>query len=166
MQAILKNLHEVHRSSMECPNCTADEFFQIAPDQMECRYCGTLLRHETPICGACGHENTLDAQRCATCGEPLNIVAQVLSRHGRWGVNPIWMDRVRSQASAIRALEASASEKRMQLFSEIEQRREMAYAEAQAARRVQDRRMLLFGCILTALFVVVVAAVLIRALSL
>jgi hypothetical protein len=87
---------------------------------------------------------------CASCGAPLRIFEQVMSRHSN-PQTPAFLSDVRSQAQDLKDTEGEASSKRMQEFVEIDKRREQRQAEEAEKRRRADRQLLIVGLVLAAL---------------
>lgn len=141
-------------TTLICPNCTADEFFEISQGLMECQYCGTSYQ----VCPSCRHASSLHIEVCSFCGEPLTIVSQVIARHESPRVNPRWLKQARAKAASIKAYEESASLERMDALMEIEHRREEALARENARRQAQDRSILTIILLFGGSFVVFVIA--------
>ena len=141
---------------MNCPKCSAPDLEVTDNGTIDCPNCGILQTGRLNVCPACGHENSLSAENCIVCDEPLTIVCQIMimqSDHSQ----PFRLKQIRSQASAIKEREERASQQRMEAFQEIDRRREQALAEAQEAQKVHQRRVSTVMFIIAGLFVIFVA---------
>jgi hypothetical protein len=147
---------------LTCPACTAPGLLALPEGSFRCAYCGTLLQVQSVTCPACGWENVQGAEDCRNCGEPLSVVARVLTRQGAVGP-PFWLGRVRDRADELKRREAWASEQRMEQLREIDRRRMQDDARALARQRAADRQIVLvLGLALGVLGVIVVTLVLLR----
>ena len=97
-------------------------------------------------CPACGYRNNAGADLCENCGEPLSIVAGILDRQGSVG-RPLWIRRLQTQVTKLKATEAEASHARMAEFEEIDRKRMQAEAEAQLIQQAKDRQILYYGAL-------------------
>lgn len=140
---------------MRCPACTSPGLLSVRGGGFRCDYCGTVFLVQPIRCPACGWENPRRSELCANCGEPLTMVAQVLTRQGTTGM-PIWLGRVRNRAGDLKAQEARASEKRMERLMEIDRRRQLEDARQLARQRANDRRMVLVVGLALGVFGIVV----------
>lgn len=123
-----------------CPTCTAPGL-EVSPDgTLTCSYCGNTLPGESIVCPACGHVNADGVETCWSCGEPLSIVAQVIIRQES-SEQPYRLKQVRSQATALKERASRESEKRMEVFQAIDQRRQAAEAEAKKTQEAYQRRL-------------------------
>lgn len=102
---------------------------------------------------------------CPHCGEPLTVLGTVIARQSSARA-PYWLAVARSTAPAIKADAEQASRQRLDALWEIDRRRLRAEAEAEARRRVQDRRTLTWAAVASGVialfFLVLVAAALLR----
>lgn len=100
---------------------------------------------------------------CPHCGEPLTVLGTVIARQSSARA-PYWLAVARSTAPAIKADAEQASRQRLDALWEIDRRR--LRAEAEARRRVQDRRTLTWAAVASGVialfFLVLVAAALLR----
>lgn len=129
-----------------CPACGSTELVENSQGSLECGACGMQLPDGLVQCPSCGNINPEGSARCDRCGEPLEIFAQVISRHVSPG-SATWLQQVRSQASEIKGREAEASEVRFQALQDVDRRRQMAEAEAADRQRRKDRQTLIIGII-------------------
>ena len=106
----------------DCPACTAPNLEHASKFELFCSYCGSSFSGKPYICPACGWINTEGAKVCHSCGEPMDVISQVLSRKDHKG-EPHWLSRARAQASEIKSEEAEASRKRFDALEEIDRRR-------------------------------------------
>ena len=150
---------------LTCPACTAPGLLSEPGGGFQCDYCGTVLLAQPVRCPACGWENAQAADVCINCGEPLTVVARVLTRQGTVGP-PFWLGRVRSRAGDLKEQEARASELRMEQLRDVDRRRHLDDARALARQREADRRMVLVvGLAVGMLGLIVVTLVVLRALG-
>ncbi len=109
-------------------------------------------------CPSCGHYNPQGEEDCLNCGEPLSVVARVLTRQGNIGP-PFWMRQLRSRVADLKHQEALASEQRYEQLQAIDRRRISAEAEAHARQQAKDRQMMLIlGFAILVMVVVALAA--------
>ena len=141
---------------MNCPNCFTPGLEVTDDGTIDCPNCGILQAGRHKVCPACGHENSIHAENCIVCEEPLTIVSQVMRMHSNHS-QPFRLKQVRSQASAIKEREERASQSRMEAFQEIDRRREQALAKAQEAQKAYQRRVSTVMFIIAGLFVIFVA---------
>jgi hypothetical protein len=142
-----------------CPACTAPDLEQVSKFELLCSYCDSSFSGKPFICPACGWINTEGAQICHDCGEPMDVISQVLSRKDHKG-EPQWLSRARSQASGIKSEEAEASRKRFEALEEIDRRRKAAELSDFELRRERDKRiffgvLFVFAVVLIALVVII-----------
>jgi hypothetical protein len=135
-----------------CPACTAMGLTLVQKGELSCSYCGSAFKGIPLICPSCGWINTIDAEDCPECGEPLSVIAQVISRQDKAG-GPQWMKRVQSQLGEIRSAEERASQIRLQALQEVDQKREESLAE-QKIRQSQAERNLLMIAFIVALLII------------
>ena len=122
-----------------CPACTAPGL-EVSPDgALACSYCGTIIPGDSNVCPACRYVNADGVETCRSCGEPLSLVAQVIIRQDS-SEQPYRLKQVRSQATALKERESRESEKRMEVFQAIDQRRHAAEAKAKKAQEAYQRR--------------------------
>jgi hypothetical protein len=122
-----------------CPACTAPDLELVSKIELVCSYCGTSFSGKPFICPACGWINTEAAELCHDCGEPMNVISQVLSRKDHKG-EPQWLSRARSQASEIKSEEAEASRKRFEALEEIDRRRKAVELSEFELQKERDKR--------------------------
>ncbi len=155
----------MNASALRCPACHAPEFATLGRDQYQCSYCGTTFRLAAVLCPACGRPQEEGAEICPHCGEPLTLLGTVIARQGSPRA-PYWLAVARSAAPAIKAKDEQDSRQRLDALWEIDRRRMRAEAEAEAQRRVQDRRTLTWGAVASGVialfFIVLVATALLR----
>jgi predicted amidophosphoribosyltransferase len=123
-----------------CPACTAPGLEVTPEGNLTCTYCGITILGDANVCPACGHVNAYDVETCSVCGEPLSLVAQIMVRHSG-SDQPYKLQQVRSQASQLKEREAHESEKRMEVFKAIDQRREAAEAKAKQEQEAYQRKL-------------------------
>lgn len=121
-----------------CLACTAPGLTLIARGELGCSYCGSSFRGIPLICPSCGWINTIEAERCPECAEPLSVIAQVISRQDIAG-GPQWLRRVQSQAGEIKSAEERASQLRLQKLQEIDQKREETIADQKEKQAKEDK---------------------------
>jgi len=121
-----------------CLACTAPGLEIVRKGVLQCQYCGSTFSGAPLICPSCGWVNTIEAENCPECGEPMDVVAQVISRQDISG-GPLWLKRVQSQAEEIKKSEEMASQNRLQKLQEIDRKREATLAEERARRSRDDR---------------------------
>ena len=129
-----------------CLACTAPNLTLVRKGLLLCLYCGSSFSGLPLVCPSCGWINIDNLDRCPDCGEPLNVIAQVISRQDTAG-GPIWLQRVQSQANELKQTEERASQDRLQKLQMIDRKREEAVAREKAQRSKDDR---LFSIILGA----------------
>ena len=142
-----------------CLACTAPNLELVEKGILECQYCGASFRGIPLLCPSCGWINTLDAESCPICGEPLNVVAQVISRQDP-AASPAFLRRVQSQAENIKASEELASQNRFQKLQEIDRVREDSIAKDKVRRSQDDRFFLILiasGVIIIILIIAILA---------
>ena len=140
-----------------CPACTAPDLVQVSKFELQCSYCRSTFSGKPLICPACGWINTIDADLCQDCAEPMNVVSQVFSRQHQPG-KPQWLQRVQDQASGMKSDEEEASRKRIELLEGIDRRREEAQRTEMELQRRKDKEIILGVFIV---FVVVVMIILV-----
>jgi len=146
-----------------CLACTAPGLELVKKGVLKCQYCGSSFRGLPLLCPSCGWINMMDAERCPDCGEPMNVVAQVISRQDTSG-GPFWLKRARSKAEEIKTSEELASQDRLQKLQQIDRKRENSIAKGKVRRSQQDR----FFLILIAsgvLIIIIIIAILTLALG-
>jgi hypothetical protein len=121
-----------------CPACLAPNLTLVAKGELGCSYCGSSFRGIPLICPSCGWINTIEAERCPECAEPMTVIAQVISRQDQDG-GPRWLRRVQSQAGEIKSAEERASQLRLQKLQEIDQKREEAIADQKEKQAKEDK---------------------------
>ena len=121
-----------------CPACSAPGLEAASEGKLTCVYCGFTIPINVNICPACGHVNDFGLETCTKCGEPLSLLAQIMTRHG--SDQPYKLQQVRRQAPQIKEREARESQKRMDAFQAIDQRRKAAEAEAKKAQEEYSRK--------------------------
>lgn len=141
-----------------CPNCTAPGLVLISKGELHCSYCGSSFKGIPLICPSCSWINTQEAERCPKCGEPLNVIAQVISRQDTMG-GPQWLKRVQSQAGEIKSSEEQASQLRLQKLQEIDRKREETFAEQKNKQSKEDR--LLYALVVAIGIVIIISIILI-----
>lgn len=144
-----------------CPACTAPRLSITAKGALHCHHCGSTFRGKPLICSSCGWINSIQAEVCPDCDEPISIVAQVLRRHDSQG-KPHWLERVQSQADQIKSKESQASKERMQQFEQIEQRRRDTVVREEALRQIRDKKVLfvVVASMLAAFIILIALAIL------
>ena len=131
-------------SLAHCAACGAPGLKTQADGTRICRFCGRSYGPEVQSCPACGTLHSAQADTCPGCGEPLSIAARVLSR----GIpRPRWLERTRSQAAALQALEERASQARMAGMQRVEQVRLEQDRLAQLAEERRWRAIFLWGAL-------------------
>ena len=151
--------------TLTCPACTAPGLLSEPGGGFQCEYCGTIWQVQPVRCLVCGWENSRRSEVCANCGEPLTMIARVLTRHGTAGP-PAWLGRVRSRAGELKEQGARASEQRMEQLLDIDRRRHLDDARALARQRATDRQVVLVvGVGVGVLALVVVTLVVLGALG-
>ncbi len=140
-----------------CPACTAPDLVRGSKFALQCNYCRSTFSGKPLICPACGWINTLGADLCQDCAEPMNVVSQVISRQNQPGT-PQWLQRVQNQASGIKSDEEEASRKRFELLERIDRRRKEAQRTEMELQRQSDKKIFLGVFII---FVVVVMILLV-----
>jgi len=116
-------------------------------------------------CPVCGWQNPRRSEVCSNCGEPLTMIARVLTRQGTVGP-PFWLGRVRSRAGELKEQGARASELRMEQLLDIDRRRQQDDARALARQRATDRQIVLVvGLAMGVLGLIVVTLVVLGALG-
>jgi predicted RNA-binding Zn-ribbon protein involved in translation (DUF1610 family) len=138
-------------STPKCPACSAIDLRIHTQGSFECPYCGTIFSGKPTLCPSCGNENSFSSQKCTQCGEPLTMFARVVTRHGS-RTNPLRLQQMRGQAARLKESEAIASQRRMDVFLEVDRRREQALHEAQEASKAHDRKIIKLLFVLTASF--------------
>lgn len=142
-----------------CPACTAPELVQGSKFELQCSYCRSIFSGKPLICPACGWINTLGADLCQDCAEPMNVVSQVISRQNQPGT-PQWLQRVQDQASGIKSNEEQASRKRIEVLEGIDRRREEAQRTEMELQRRKDKEIIL-GVFIIFVVVIVILLVLV-----
>jgi len=143
-----------------CLACTAPDLVQLSKFELQCSYCKSSFTGKPLLCPACGWINNNDEDICQDCGEPLNVVAQVISRQGQSGT-PRWWSRVQSQAGEIKSQEEAASQKRYAALEEIDRRRMEANRKDLEKQRERDK-----GILIVVVVIFVVVALILLALLL
>ena len=143
-----------------CPACTAPDLVQLSKFELQCSYCRSRFTGKPLLCPACGWINNNNEDVCPDCGEPLNIVAQVISRQDRSGT-PQWLSRVQSQAGEIKSQEEAASQIRYEALEEIDRRRIEANRKDLEKQRERDK-----GILIGVVIIFVVVALILLALFL
>ncbi len=146
-----------------CLACTAPGLELVAKGVLKCQYCGSSFRGLPLVCPSCGWINTVEAESCPNCGEPMNVITQVISRQDR-SRGPQFLARVRSQVEEIKKTEEIASQDRLQKLQEIDRKREDAIA-VEKARRSQDDRFFLILIASGVLIVIIIITILAFALG-
>jgi hypothetical protein len=141
-----------------CLACTAPGLELVAKGVLKCQYCASSFRGLPLICPSCGWINTIQAESCPDCGEPMTVITQVISRQDKSG-GPRWLERVQSQAEEIKKSEEIASRDRLQKLQEIDRKREEAIAE-EKVRRSKDDRFFLILIGSAVLIVIIIVAIL------
>jgi hypothetical protein len=144
---------------LACPACSASDWTMLSEVMLECSYCGNKYEAAVQRCPVCESINTVVAEHCLVCGEPLSIVSKVISRHEGDGFQPVFLEHARIRAAGLKDQGASASEKRMRTLQEIDERRELAQAEAREMQRKADQRSIRIAFFLVALFLVFVVSI-------
>ncbi len=124
-----------------CPACTAPGLTIVQKGELRCSYCKSTFTGIPLICPSCGWINTIEAENCPECGEPLTVVSQVFHRHDTTE-GPQWRQRVQSQLGELISSEERASQLRFQELQELDKKREEAIAEQKAHRSKTDRTLL------------------------
>lgn len=109
------------------------------------------------VCPVCGQDNLEEAHRCASCGEPLTMFGQVMSRHDGAGT-PMRLNQSRVQAPALQEQGLKGSEARMGSLEAVDRRRVEAQREAAARQAQKDRGILLVSVGAFALLLIVLVA--------
>ena len=152
-------------NTLTCPACTAPGLLSEPGGGFQCDYCGTVLQAQAVRCPTCDWENAQAADVCVNCGEPLTVVARVLTRQGTVGP-PFWLGRVRSRAGDLKEQAARASELRMEQLLDIDRRRHLDDARTLARQRATDRQIVLVvGVAMGMLGLIVVTLVVLGALG-
>lgn len=141
-----------------CPRCESDELHRLDDGSLWCTACGAQYSDSGLLCPVCAGENTIQAERCSHCGEPLTSLGRALTRHGD-GQRPYKLEQVRAMASQIRTLEEESSRKRIGALEEIDRLRIAAQAEATRAAADRDRRLFRTVIIASAAFLLLVALI-------
>lgn len=129
-----------------CPVCTAPDLVQISKFELQCSYCRSSFTGKPLLCPACGWINVNDDDICQDCGEPMNIVSQIIRRQDQSGT-PRWLSRVQSQAGEIKSEEEKASRKRYKALEEIDLRRMEAQRKEMEKQQKRDKG-ILFGVVI------------------
>lgn len=91
-------------------------------------------------------------------------MAQVIRRQDTQG-KPHWLQRVQSQAEQIKSKEEQASDKRMQHFEQIDQRRLEAAAKEEELRQIRDKKIFLaVGVTLVVAFLLLITLLFVQGL--
>ena len=138
-----------------CPACTAPGLEATSEEKITCAYCGFTIPSDANICPACGHVNDFGLETCSLCGEPLSLLAQIMTRHNG-SDQPYKLQQVRRQAPQIKEREARESQKRMEVFQTIDQRRKAAEAEAKQAQEEYQRKVSTVVLFIVPIFIVFV----------
>ena len=144
-----------------CLACTAPGLELVEKGVLKCQYCGSSFRGLPLLCPSCGWINTIDAESCPDCGEPMNVVAQVITRQDP-SASPAFLKRVQSQAENIKASEELASQNRFHKLQEIDRMREDSMAKYKVRRSQDDRFFLILiasGVIIIILIIAILALV-------
>jgi hypothetical protein len=147
---------------VECPACSASDWTLLSEVILECSYCGKTYEAAFQQCPVCESINMVNAEHCIVCKEPLSIVSKVLSRHEGDGFQPEFLEHARDRAADLKDKGATASENRMRTLQEIDERRELAQAEAREIQRRSDQRSIRIAFILVALFLVFVVSIVVK----
>lgn len=126
-----------------CPSCGAPGLTQITADQLHCRYCASTFQGKPYLCPTCGWINNIEAENCPKCGEPLSIISEVISRQKKEST-PSWIQRVRSQAEAIKISEELSSQQRFKQLEEIDHVRKEAEWRERELQAQRDKRLFTF----------------------
>jgi hypothetical protein len=146
-----------------CLACTAPGLELVRKGELKCQYCGSTFKGLPLVCPSCSWINTIEAERCPQCGEPLTVISQVISRQDA-SQGPQWLRRVQSQAEVIKQSEEIASQKRLQKLQEIDRKREEAVS-AEKAQRTKDDRFFLMLIASGVLLVIIIITILAIALG-
>ena len=112
------------------------------------------------VCPRCGATNSVDAEACRDCGEPLTTVGRVFQRHEDARRPPQFLQYARQEAPAIKRAEAEASRRRTDTFSNQEAQRLEALHLQRQEQAAKDRTLMFIGLLFIAglvLFIVSVA---------
>jgi hypothetical protein len=137
----------------KCPACAAPGLKVTPEGNLTCTYCGITILSDANVCPACGHVNAYDVETCSVCGEPLSLLAQIMTRHDG-SDQPYKLQQVRRQAPQLKESEARESDKRMEVFQAIDQRREAAEAEAKQAQEEYQRKVSTIVLLVIPVFIV------------
>jgi predicted amidophosphoribosyltransferase len=149
--------------TIPCPSCGAPGLTQESTDQLRCRYCGSTFQGKPYLCPNCGWINATEAENCLNCGEPLSIVSEVIYRQ-RKETTPSWIQRVRSQAEAIKTSEELASQHRFRQLEDIDRTRMEAESREKQRQAQRDRQLFAFVLIfaLVIIMIIILAVILTR----
>ena len=139
-----------------CLACTAPGLELAAKGVLKCQYCGSSFRGLPLICPSCGWINTIEAESCPDCSEPLTVITQVISRQDT-SQGPRWLARVQSQAEEMKKTEEIASQDRLQKLQEIDRQREDAIANEKARRSKDDRFFLILIASVVVIAIIIIA---------
>ncbi|MGD8632813.1 MAG: zinc ribbon domain-containing protein [Anaerolineales bacterium] len=92
------------------------------------------------LCPACHTLNSIDAETCTGCGEPLTIFGRVMARQGSQSRSQR-LEQMRGRAGAIKEEARKSSDARMATFKEIDHRRFEHEREEIIAQQMRDRRL-------------------------
>jgi hypothetical protein len=86
-----------------------------------------------------------NADACPTCGEPVSLFGQVMSRHTDTRRSPLWLEQARGQAPGVRLEEEQASQRRYGVLQATDRRRLEAVELAAQEQQRKDRLTLRLG---------------------
>jgi RNA polymerase subunit RPABC4/transcription elongation factor Spt4 len=140
-----------------CPSCGSPDLTTDSFGSFHCHACGESFRVNAPHCAGCGAVLAPADETCPNCGTPADLAEQVFGQRAG-AASPLWLDRTRSQAGALKSSGEENSQVRMQSLREVDRRREEETARLMAARRASDRRLMIVLAAAVSIFLVVVVA--------
>jgi hypothetical protein len=145
-------------SADTCPICTEPQLVSIQPGIYECRFCKAQIVNGRLICPACKRANDIGLENCSICGEPLTIVAAVISRQAA-GQGSQRLEQLKGQAREIKAQAEVHSQARMTDFQEVDHRRIESEREASVQQRLKDQIIFKYTAIGLGSFLLLVAII-------
>lgn len=126
-----------------CPNCHTyhDE------EALVCVECGTTLAR---VCRSCHATNWSGLDICTACGEDLDILTLISNTSGETTSDRL--HRQMAEASQIKEIEETASQKRMAELLAIERARQAEIRQRQAKQKEQEKQLLIVVFAAVALF--------------
>jgi predicted amidophosphoribosyltransferase len=133
-----------------CPECA--NFNEPGTDY--CTQCGTAISR---LCPACGTRNWANAEICEHCGRRLDVIENMAARWHQSTQRRL--QEQMAEAPALKRREEESARTRSAALWESEDRRQQTLRQAQAARDVQEQRLMTVAVIALLVFIAIVVVV-------